>query len=442
MGIPARSSVPPASLPARKASSTRMSSAVRIFARISVRMAAYASAGLAAFSACLFCLLVLAAAPLAAAAPDFSLMGYAAVSGDGIATTTGGAGGKTVTVKTLAELEAWAADREKNTEPGILRIDGKISSPASALITIKNGANITIEGVGRTGELQNVGLNIRDYANVIVRNLTVHEVLYPNDALTLDNVRHGWVDHCELYSKIGEGVTVDTYDGLLDIKKGSSYITISWNYLHHHMKCSLVGHTDNAGQAEEDSRIRVTYHHNWFKDTDGRNPSLRFGAAHLFNNVFEDIADYGIAARDGAHAKVENCVYRDVKLPMATDKFPVDGLPMGYICESGNVFAGTTGAKQISQAGCEFWNAANLPYAYKADPTEAMEAIVKQYAGMGNGPATSLTDAGARGGRRVRSGREGARFRFEPPSGSGPACDAAGKAFPALPQALGPHPAP
>jgi hypothetical protein len=32
------------------------------------------------------------------------------------------------------------------------------------LITIKNGANITIEGVGRTGELQNVGLNILDYS--------------------------------------------------------------------------------------------------------------------------------------------------------------------------------------------------------------------------------------------------------------------------------------
>jgi pectate lyase len=377
---------------------------------------------------------ILAAAPACGAAPDFSLIGYGAVGGDGISSTTGGAGGKTVTVKTLAELEAWAAAREKNEAPEILRIDGKISSSASALITVKNGANITIEGVGKTGELQNVGLNIRDYANVIVRNLTVHEVLYPNDALTLDNVQHGWVDHCELYSKIGEGITVDTYDGLLDVKKGSAYVTISWNYLHHHMKCSLVGHTDNAGQAEEDSKIRVTYHHNWFKDTDGRNPSLRFGAAHLFNNVFEDIADYGIAARDGAHAKVENCLYRNVKLPMATDKFPVDGLPMGFICESGNTFAGTTGAKQISQAGCEFWNAAALPYAYKPDPAEAMEAIVKQYAGMGSAQATALADeadAGARGGRRVRSGREGAGFRIDSPSGSGPGYDAAGKAFPA-----------
>lgn len=412
-------------------------------------LAAYAAAQVATLAAFFAGAAVSAsgvsAAGVAAAGPDFSLIGYASVGGGGIATTTGGAGGKTVTVKSLAELEAWAADREKNTAPEILRIDGKISSSVSALITVKNGANITIEGVGKTGELQNVGLNIRDYSNVIVRNLTVHEVLYPNDALTLDNVQHGWVDHCELYSKIGEGITVDTYDGLLDIKKGSANITISWNYLHHHMKCSLVGHTDNSGQAEEDAKIRVTYHHNWFKDTDGRNPSLRFGAAHLFDNVFEDIADYGIAARDGAHAKVENCLYRNVKLPMATDKFPVDGLPMGYICESGNIFAGTTGAKQISQAGCEFWNANTLPYAYTPDPTEGMEAMVKRYAGMGNEQATAIAgqaDPGARGGRRVHAGLAGSGFRFRSPAGSGPAYDAAGKALPRPPEMRGPRPAP
>lgn len=324
------------------------------------------------------------------AAPDFKLVGYASVSGDGITTTTGGTGGKTTVVKTLSELEAWAAGREKNTTAEVLQISGKISASSPTLITIKNGANITIEGVGKTGDLQNVGLNIRDYNNVIVRNLTIHEVAYPNDALTLDNVQHGWVDRCELYSKIGDGIGVDTYDGLLDIKKGSSYITISWNHLHHHMKCSLIGHTDNTGQQEADSKIRVTYHHNWFSHTDGRNPSLRFGAAHMFNNYFGDITDYGIAVRDGGHAKLENNVYFNVKLPMSTDKFPVDGLPNGYICETGNVLSGTTGAKVISQTGCDFWNQSTLPYAYSVDPVSEVQATVQQYAGMGDNQVTAV----------------------------------------------------
>lgn len=322
------------------------------------------------------------------AAPDFKLVGYGSVNAEGQNGTTGGAGGRTVVVKTLAELEAWAAGREKNTTPEIIQISGKIASSSSTLITIKNGANITVEGVGKTGELENVGLNIRDYKNVIVRNLTIHEVKYPNDALTLDNVQHGWVDRCELFSKIGAGIGVDTYDGLLDIKKGSRWITISWNHLHHHMKCSLIGHTDNESQQAEDGQIRVTYHHNWFHHTDGRNPSLRFGAVHMFNNIFEEISDYGIAVRVGAHAKLENNLYHNVKLPMATDKFPVDGLPMGHICESGNVLTGSTGAKQVSQTGCEWWNATSLPYAYTPDAMAKVEAEVRLHSGLGNNPVS------------------------------------------------------
>jgi pectate lyase len=340
---------------------------------------------------------------LTEAAPDFKLIGFGAVGGGGVNATTGGAGGKIITIKTLAELEAWAADREKNTAPEVAVISGKISSPTTVLITIKNGANITLQGEGRAGELQNVGLNIRDYANVIVQNLKIHEVLYPNDAVTLDNVQHGWVSRCELYSKIGEGISVDTYDGLLDIKKGSAYITISWNYLHHHMKCSLIGHSDNTGQQEEDSRIRVTYHHNWFSHTDGRNPSLRFGAVHMFNNYFDNISDYGIAVRDGGHAKLENNVYHNVKLPMSTDKFPVDGLPNGYICESGNLLSGTTGAKVISQTGCDFWTASSLPYAYQVDPIATVEAEVRQNAGFGDNQVTRIAPGESRkpGGDRM-----------------------------------------
>ena len=71
---------------------------------------------------------------------------------------------------------------------------------------------------------------------------------------------------------------------------------------------------------------------------------------------------------------------------MTTDKFPVDGLPNGYICESGNLLSGTTGQKVISQTGCEFWTPATLPYAYEPDPVSAVEAEVKRFAGSGPDP--------------------------------------------------------
>ncbi|MBN1759680.1 MAG: hypothetical protein JW863_15235 [Chitinispirillaceae bacterium] len=321
------------------------------------------------------------------AAPDFSMIGYATTNGG----TTGGAGGATKTISTLQQLVDWGASREKNTNAEVITISGRIQgSGDNTLITIKNGANITIQGNGTSGELVGVGLNIRDYTNVIVKNLKIHEVAYPDDALTLDNVQRGWVDHCELHSKIGDGITMDTYDGLLDIKKGASAITISWCYLHDHMKCSLIGHTNNTGQQEADSKIRVTYHHNFFVNTDGRNPSLRFGAVHMFNNYYGNITDYGLAARVGAHAKVENCHYENVKLPMSTDNFPVDGLPNGYICESGNIFTGTCGENVISQTGCDFWNSSTLPYKYTLDPVNTVKSTVQQHAGFGNNPPVAI----------------------------------------------------
>ncbi|MBN2036404.1 MAG: hypothetical protein JW768_06640 [Chitinispirillaceae bacterium] len=323
-------------------------------------------------------MVVLCAWAATIATPNFDMIGYATTNGG----TTGGAGGASRTISSLSALESWASDREDNSTAEVVTISGRISG--STLITIKRGANITIQGTGSSSELVGVGLNIRDYTNVIVKNLKIREVEYPDDALTLDNVQRGWVDHCELHSKIGSGIDQDTYDGLLDIKKGSAAITISWCYLHDHMKCSLVGHTDNTNQQAEDSKIRVTYHHNYFVNTDGRNPSIRFGATHMFNNYYGNITDYGLAARDGAHAKVENCHYENVKLPMSTDKFPVDGLPNGYICQSGNLFTGSCGNNVISQTGCDWWNSSTLPYRYTLDPVNSVKTTVARYAGFGN----------------------------------------------------------
>lgn len=311
---------------------------------------------------------------------NFDMVGYATVNADGYATTTGGAGGSVTTVSSLSALQAWASDRENNTSPAILYIDGKISASSTEVVTIKHGANVSVYGIGNSGELENIGLNIWDYENVIVRNLKIHEVLYPNDALTIDACNHVWIDHCELYSKVGDGVGYDTYDGLLDIKRGSKYVTVSWCYLHDHMKCSLIGHTDNTSSQDVDSQMRITYHHNYFYNTDGRNPSIRYGAIHMFNNYFDVIGDYGLAARDGAHALVENCHYNDVLLSMSTDKFPVDGLPNGYICQSGNLFTGSTGSPVISQTGCDWWN---IPYNYSLDPVSSVASSVPSNVGVG-----------------------------------------------------------
>lgn len=312
--------------------------------------------------------------------PDFDMIGFAAVSGEGYTTTTGGQGGAITIVTTLQELQDYAYSRENETAPGILYIKGKISSASTTVVTIKHGANLTILGEGEFGELENVGLNIRDYNNVIIRNMKIHEVFYPNDAITIDECMHVWVDHNELYSRIGDGIGVDTYDGLLDIKNGSRYVTASWNIIHHHMKTSLIGHTDSDGQAATDALFRITYHHNYFHDTDGRNPSIRFGAIHMFNNYFENISDYGIAVRKGAHAKLDNNHYHSVVIPITTNKFDP---PDGFVCESGTIYTGSCSAadNSITQTDCDFWN--DLPYSFSPEETNTVALSVQAYAGVG-----------------------------------------------------------
>ncbi len=315
--------------------------------------------------------------------PDFSMTGYATVSGEGVETTTGGEKGMIRVIENLDQLIAWGASREDNYTPETIIIKGYIEAETTTVVTIKRGKDISILGDSESGsgfaELKNISLNIRDYSNVIVRNLKMHEAFYPDDDLTIDNCHHVWIDHCEFYSKIGPGIGVDTYDGLLDIKKGSRNVTVSWCYFHDHMKTLLIGHSDNNG--EQDVNLEVTMHHNWFSNTDGRNPSLRFGKVHYFNNYLENITDYGFAVRNGAHAKIENCHFESVIIPVVTDKFEGHG----YACISGCIYSGscTENANEISEPfDCGFWDD-KIPYSYSLENTNTVKYSVQNYAGVG-----------------------------------------------------------
>lgn len=315
--------------------------------------------------------------------PDFSMTGYASTPGNGIATTTGGVNGETIIIETLAQLITWGASRQDNYTAETVIIKGKIEAETTVIISIKRGKDISILGDSKSddgyAELKNISINIRDYSNVIVRNLKMHEVFYPNDDLTIDHCHHVWVDHCEFYSKIGAGIGVDTYDGLLDIKKGSRNVTVSWCHFHHHMKTVLIGHSDNNGA--QDAELQMTFHHNWFSNTNGRNPSLRFGQLHYFNNYLENIDDYGFAVRNGAHAKIENCHFESVKLPIATDKFKGHG----FACVSGCIYTGSCSEtdNQISEPlECGFWDD-QIPYDYSLEDVNTVALSVNAFAGVG-----------------------------------------------------------
>lgn len=320
----------------------------------------------------------------------FELVGFAAMEGG----TTGGAGGRETTVKTLADLKSALSQKKNDTAPLTIKIEGKISG--SEAVGVKDLKNLSIIGAASGGELEGVGLNIVRSSNIIVRNLKIHHTLAPTDCIGIEKSDHIWVDHCELYNMIGdcngdgkidtkgdiEGGDIDWYDGLLDCKNDSSYITVSWNYFHDSFKTSLVGSSDSDNYDR-----RMTYHHNLFKNCKERLPSYRFGTGHVFNNYYADIWHSAVNSRMGAKLRVEANCFENVGSGAVNGDTGLAAGPIGaYNGEPGfydvkdNIFTNCRG-NQPTVSTCSY----TPPYQYSSvlTPASQVKELVTKYAGVG-----------------------------------------------------------
>ena len=141
-------------------------------------------------------------------------------------------------------------------------------------------------------------------SNVIIRNLNFRG--WNDDAINVQYSTRVWIDHNSL---------TDGFDGAIDIKRGSDFVTVSWNRIFGHDKSMLLGHADdNAG--EDVGHLRVTYHHNWFDGTDQRHPRVRFGnPVHVYNNFYGGVTSYGVASTEGAGVLVEGNYFENTDDP-------------------------------------------------------------------------------------------------------------------------------
>ncbi|KAL1343281.1 hypothetical protein AAHE18_09G218400 [Arachis hypogaea] len=144
----------------------------------------------------------------------------------------------------------------------------------------------TIDGRGQRIKLTGKGLRLKECEHIIVCNLEFeggrgHDV----DGIQIKpNSRHIWIDRCSLR---------DYDDGLIDITRQSTDITVSRCYFAQHDKTMLIGaDPSHVG----DRCIRVTIHHCFFDGTRQRQPRVRFGKVHLYNNYTRNWAIYAICA--------------------------------------------------------------------------------------------------------------------------------------------------
>jgi pectate lyase len=97
-----------------------------------------------------------------------------------------------------------------------------------------------------------------------------------NDAIQIaDGSNTVWIDHCSLTSY---------GDGLIDITHAATDVTVSWSVFSMHDSVMLIGRSPDDF---DDVNIRVTVHHNWWNQTGTYAPRLRFGKAHVLNNLID-----------------------------------------------------------------------------------------------------------------------------------------------------------
>ncbi|OIS97870.1 PREDICTED: probable pectate lyase 5 [Nicotiana attenuata] len=160
-------------------------------------------------------------------------------------------------------------------------IDGRGASVHIAggpCITIQYVTNIIIHG-----------LNIHDCkqgGNAYVRDSPEHygwRTLSDGDGVSIFGGSHVWVDHCSLSN---------CRDGLIDAIRGSTAITISNNYMIHHNKVMLLGHSDSFTR---DKNMQVTIAFNHFGEgLVQRMPRCRHGYFHVVNNDYTHWEMYAV----------------------------------------------------------------------------------------------------------------------------------------------------
>jgi pectate lyase len=221
-------------------------------------------------------------------------------------TTTGGEGGQTITVSSLSALKSALASSARS----IIKVSGKITGTGYLNVS----SNKTILGL-KGSSLEGVGLMIYGTNNVIIRNMTIRNVVTYSNIIIKEGAHHVWVDHCDLSSDRNHGW--DYYDGLLDVGKQADYVTFSWNKLHDNHIPMLIGFGD--GSTADIGHLRVTVYFNYFYNVSERQPSTRFGNMHVFNNYFNNGSGYAVGATFGATVRTDNNYFENQNKPIGTD---------------------------------------------------------------------------------------------------------------------------
>jgi pectate lyase len=325
------------------------------------------------------------------------LEGWAAVAGRGVDTTTGGGNAPLQVVTNLAALQAAVA----GTNAAVIGVRGNMA-PGDVRI----GSNKTI--VGLCGAQIHGHVEINGSINVIVRNIEIvgfspgNCALDPgfdaavgcssgDDAAIIQrDSHHVWFDHC---------IVRDGTDGNLDISNGADFVTISFTKFMYtprtddvgsdstgaagHRYSNLVGGTDEPDDFDDANSLNVTWHHNWWADNVvERQPRIRFGQNHLYNNYYNSqTANYCVRAGIESNILLEGNYFDGVDDPHEFNSADDQGTA-NITAGNSNIYDSTTSDQATGGGGQPF---TDPPYDYVLDDAAGIPATLTD-AATGAGP--------------------------------------------------------
>jgi len=306
-------------------------------------------------------------------------------------------------VTTLADFKTEVA----GTTAKVIYVKGDFAAS-----DIKIGSNKTIIGCSSGAKIQgHLGIGSGS-SNVIVRNLKVSGYGVGDctkdpsfdpatgcssgaDAISVNgSANHVWVDHC---------LIMDGTDGNLDITNDADFVTVSWTKFAYtprtdnvgddstgaagHRFSNLVGGTDSTPTGWPNTRpLNVTWHHDWWADgVVERQPRVRYGRNHLFNNYYDSsVSNYCVRAGIEASILLEGNAFEGVKSPQqfnaASDPAKSDERTAYIELGTGdrvNSYTSVSGDKAEKGGGSPF----TPPYTYQVTPAAGVAAAVKAGAG-------------------------------------------------------------
>jgi pectate lyase len=209
----------------------------------------------------------------------------------------------------------------------IAAVQKKLSTAWKNQIILRLTSNTTIIGVDSRSGIRGGSISIQNVSNVVIRNLLIQDAYDPfpaieaNDGLNaewdgivINNSKYVWIDHCTIEdtfslfnyitTKDNKKIKWQTYDGLLDIKCASDFITVSWCHFKNHDKTMLIGHSGSYTKDRNHQTISLMY--NFFENCKQRLPMVRFATIHILNNYYKNVGSYAIGRREESNIYSEN----------------------------------------------------------------------------------------------------------------------------------------